>query len=282
MLNAQHINKSYQHDVLTDVNVTLKPGTIYGLFGRNGIGKTTLLKILSNHIVHYQGEVHLDGKVLKENDPLTSQVYLSLDYTDPTLEHQKLNNLISFAAASLPHFDASYLEQLMGTFNLNPKAKLKSLSKGTRILFFTLLGLASGAPYTFFDEPTAGLDPANKELLFKQIQAIRDDGRCVVIATHDIGEMERLVDHVLILNADVVLDASMEEIADKAFRVFGDQATLDAHLAGKNILGRDTFGGKSIVYIYDTLAPTAQLDIAPLSLKDLFIYLTGGNAHVES
>ncbi|EGY80459.1 ATP-binding cassette domain-containing protein [Peptoniphilus indolicus] len=289
MITVSNLNKKYGSNiVLNNLNFEIEPGKIYGLLGRNGVGKTTLLKILSNQIVSYTGEVKLDEEIVKENQSSTDRILFISEFMVPdSMKGEKVNTILKFASNMLPNWDEDYKDELLKEFKLNPKLSIKKLSKGNRNLLSLIIGLASGAQYTLYDEPSVGLDANNRYKFYQQIMKLSETSeRTSIISTHIIDEAENIFEEVIILeNSEILLNEDISNIQSKALSITGSKGEILRILNNKNIISEDSIGAVSIVSIYDELnfderarLKNAGAEITNLSLQKLFIHLTNKEA----
>ncbi|MDY2986160.1 MAG: ABC transporter ATP-binding protein [Peptoniphilus sp.] len=289
MITVSNLNKEYGSNiVLNNLNFEIEPGKIYGLLGRNGVGKTTLLKILSNQIVSYTGEVKLDGEIVKENQNSTDNILFVSEFMVPdSMKGEKVNTILKFASNMLPNWDEDYKDELLQEFKLNSKSSIKKLSKGNRNLLSLIIGLASGAKYTLYDEPSVGLDANNRYKFYQQIMKLSETSeRTSIISTHIIDEAENIFEDVIILeDSKILLKEEISNIQSKALSIKGTTGEILRILNNKNILSEDSIGAVSIVSIYDELnfderarLKNAGAEITNLSLQKLFIHLTNKEA----
>lgn len=289
MITVSNLNKEYGSNiVLNNLNFEIEAGKIYGLLGRNGVGKTTLLKILSNQIVSYTGEVKLDGEIVKENQNSTDNILFVSEFMVPdSMKGEKVNTILKFASNMLPNWDEDYKDELLQEFKLNSKSSIKKLSKGNRNLLSLIIGLASGAKYTLYDEPSVGLDANNRYKFYQQIMKLSETSeRTSIISTHIIDEAENIFEDVIILeDSKILLKEEISNIQSKALSIKGTTGEILRILNNKNILSEDSIGAVSIVSIYDELnfderarLKNAGAEITNLSLQKLFIHLTNKEA----
>jgi ABC-2 type transport system ATP-binding protein len=212
-LKNLHFRYNRRENLFNDLSLTLKPGAIYGLLGRNGAGKTSLLKIISGLLFPMAGSIRTSGQDPSLRNPsLLRDLYLLPETIRlPALSIRSYQRMFSpFYAA----FDSSRFSEWLGSFELNPKDRLDRISHGQRKKFLIAFGLAAQCSVLLMDEPTNGLDIPAKSAFRRLIAGeIRDD-RIFVIATHQARDLENLIDNVLILeNGRIVFNRSVEETA---------------------------------------------------------------------
>src|SRR5690554_4672593 len=151
MIEIRNLNKSYgKTKVLTDIHLDLEENKIYGLLGRNGVGKTTLLNIISNQIRSDSGTVKLDGREVYENSNLVENICIVKEKGLPVDEY-RVKRILKMASLLYKDWDEEYKDFLVKEFNLNLKKKFSKLSRGNQTIVGLIIGLASRAPFTIFD-----------------------------------------------------------------------------------------------------------------------------------
>lgn len=277
MIKLVNVSKSYGNNIVLDkINLSLEDNKIYGLIGRNGVGKTTLMKILSDQILSYQGEIFIDGsnikndKTLKENLVIISDGFIS-EMQNPS----KLKALTSTYRILAPNFNQERYDELMHTFKLNEKTKYSKLSYGNQALYRSIIGLASGAKIIFLDEPANGLDEINRDIFYKKIIEYQEqDQSLIMISSHILSDIERVVTDIIFLkDSKVALNESVESIEEKAHMITIDEDHLK-FLENKNILSYKKVGKQLVVMVYDDFT-SEELDrlnarVDRMNLQELF------------
>jgi len=199
---------------LFDVTLRVPRGTVFGLVGVNGAGKTTLIRHVLGLLRAETGSVRVFGF-----DPVADPVgvlsrvgYLAEENDLP--DWMRVGELIRYTQAFYPTWDEAYAEELRRTFELDPAAKVKHLSKGQRARTGLLLALAHRPEILVLDEPSSGLDPiVRRDILGAIIRAISEEGRTVLFSSHLLQEVERVVDYVTMMHQGrIVLSDRIDEI----------------------------------------------------------------------
>jgi len=272
------------HYALKDISFQLNKNKIYGLLGRNGAGKTSLLSLLASFREPSSGTVKIDGECAFENARIMQQVnfIFNKDYKD---EGDSVKNLLEFASRYRPNFDMDYANYLVQKFQLPANKPMKQLSKGMQSSVNVTIGLASRTPITIFDEPYNGMDAPTREIFYEELLADQSEHpRMMILSTHLVSEMEYLFDEVLVLNkGKLILHEEFESLITKGASVTGPAEKADAFIQTKQQLNTQQLGNTKSVMIYGELSDaerrTAQengLEIGPVALQDLFIHLTEG------
>jgi ABC-2 type transport system ATP-binding protein len=213
--------------VLENVNLNLKKGCIHGLFGKNGVGKTTLLKLIGGLVFPDSGEIKVGTFTPSERKVafLSDLFFLPEELFELNIT---IDKFVKLNSVFYPNFSKSDFENYLQEFEIsNTKQKLKKLSYGTKKKVLISFGLACHCKLILLDEPTNGLDIPSKSQFRKVMLQAMSDETCVVISTHQVRDLHNLIDSVLILdNTNVLLNATNEEICNKLF--FGICDTLQS------------------------------------------------------
>jgi len=296
-LEAKNVSVIYKNPIptrddfqaLKGVSFTLEPGMVYGLIGRNGAGKTSLLSTLASFRKANDGEILLNGENLYDNGKMMQHVhfiYPKVFVTDGSETYKKAHKYIQSETRYRPFYDQRYADELINKFGL-PNKKPYKLSKGQQSVLSVIIGLASRAPITIFDEAYLGMDAPTRDLFYKEI--IREQEkfpRTFVISTHLVSEMEYLFDGVIMIHkGEILKKGSYDEVVSEAAAVTGIAESIDVFAAGKEILSTETLGRFKKITIFgnitdkdSSLARELDLEVSSVSLQDLFIHLTGGTS----
>lgn len=287
MLEISNLYKSYGNThVLKDINLELEENKIYGLLGRNGIGKTTLLNIIGNQIGKDSGKVRLDGEEVFDNSNAISDICLVREKGSGTGDI-KVSKIFNAAKVLYKDWDEEYKNYLVKEFDLDIKKKYKKLSRGNQTIVGLIIGLASKARFTIFDEPSLGLDAVYRDKFYNLLlEDFENDPRTIIISTHLIDEVTNLFEEVIILkDGKVFIKDEVNSLMEKSYYLNGKEDLVFPMVNNKNIIYKDKFGSKIIVGIYDNLDREEKfrlreknIDISPIPLQKLFIYLTESNS----
>ena len=189
-------------------------GSVYGLVGANGAGKTTLIKHVLGTLRAEQGSVRVfDLDPVADPVGVLSRIgYLSEDHDVP--EWMRVDEFIRYQRAFYPRWDDDYAEQLRQSFELDPSARIETMSKGQKARVGLLAALAHRPELLVLDEPSSGLDPVvRRDILEAIIRTIADEGRTVLFSSHLLDEVERVADHVAMINEGrITVSAPLREI----------------------------------------------------------------------
>lgn len=218
MIQVKNITFSYpgtRKNVFSDFSLSLKENNIYGLLGKNGTGKSTLLYLISGLLHAKTGTVAVDGVDSKDRNPnILKDIFLVPEEFE--LPNVTLDAYVKMMAPFYPNFSQDTLEGCLKDFELPHFHKLNELSMGQKKKVFMSFALASGTRLLLMDEPTNGLDIPSKTQFRKVIANNMTDDRILVISTHQVHDIESLLDHILILSESrMLLNASTADICDK-------------------------------------------------------------------
>lgn len=282
-VEAKNISLKYKKfEALKNISFKLEDQKIYGLIGRNGAGKTSLLSILAALREATEGVVTVAGEPIFENAGNMEQIRLiyQKDYKD---EYSKVEQLIKASAKFSPNFDSEYAETLIKRFKLPKNRAANKLSKGMQSILDVIIGLASRAPITIFDEAYLGMDAPTRVTFYKELlEEQAKKPRIIILSTHLVSEMDYLFDEVLILkNGSLLLQEEYETLISRGVTITGGTKEVDEFVLGRRILGSEQLGGTKAVRLYEeeleqleAQAHEKGLEVGPISLQDLFIYLT--------
>ena len=280
MIEVKNLNKSFDKKIVfQNANLKIEENRIYGLFARNGVGKTTLLKILADQLVNYQGQISYNNKSIRENKDYKKRVLLvGEDFISEYLKPERLNKIMDLIYILLENFNKERFEELINIFDIDMKTRYRKLSFGNQCLFRNAIGLASGVDFLFFDEPTTGLDEINKNIFYKKLMEYQEkDQSTVIISSHNVADIEKMITDVIILkDKNVIVNEPIYDIEEKSYSITLDPKDIDI-LANKNIISKKTFANQVIVSTYDKFSEEEINNIKQkarvnrLDLRDLFI-----------
>ncbi|MGM9785540.1 MAG: ATP-binding cassette domain-containing protein, partial [Candidatus Cryptobacteroides sp.] len=218
MIEIKDLGFSYgQVPVLKNISMNLEKGRIYGLLGENGVGKTTLLTILCGLKKPQSGSINIDGYNPYDRKPsfLSNQYYLS---DEVAAVNMKAVDYARNYGKFWEKFDLAKFIEIMQVFENDPQQKMNKMSCGQLKKTWISFALACNTRYIFMDEPTNGLDIPSKAQFRKAVTKYTDEESTLVISTHQVRDLENIIDPIIILDRqDVLLNASVEEISGKLF-----------------------------------------------------------------
>lgn len=224
MIEIKDLAFSYgKTPILKSITTTLEEGRIYGLLGENGVGKTTLLTLLCGLKKVCSGSITTDGENPFDRTPtlLQNQFYLPDEVLPVAM---KAECFAKERGAFWPDYDHAKFLEIMKEFENDPAKKMNQMSAGQLKKTYISLALACGCKYIFMDEPTNGLDIPSKTQFRSAIMKYTSDDSTIVISTHQVRDLENIIDPIIILDRqDVLLNASVEEITSKLYFDYGTQ-----------------------------------------------------------
>lgn len=214
LLEIKNLSKSYgKKKVLKDINLTIPRDRIIGLLGKNGTGKSTLIKLINDLLVPTSGEILINGeKVGVESKKIIS--YLpERTYLDKSMT---VDNVIEYFSDFYDNFDARKARKLLKDLDLDTSLKLSKMSKGMQEKVQLVLVMSRNADLYILDEPLGGVDPATRDYILDTILTNFDEGASVIISTHLITDVERILDEVIFIDkGKIILQSSADELRNK-------------------------------------------------------------------
>ncbi len=272
--------------VLDDINLEVPRGCIYGLLGRNGVGKTTLIKILLGLESPTRGQTHLLGC---DSSELSAEIHGRIGYVAEghnLIQNYRVGKLINLCKSLSAKWDQDFLNHLLETFRLPMDRKIKLLSSGMRAQLNLSLAMAIDPELLILDDPTLGLDTvARRQFLELSIDLLQQDGRTILFSSHILSDVERIADRIGILVAGkLAVDCTLEELKSRITKlrlIFQEKPPADLHLT--DIINQQSHGRELVITvanlnkqkqaIIETFKPSSCVEI-PMSLEDIFIECT--------
>jgi ABC-2 type transport system ATP-binding protein len=291
VVRANGLTKRYGSFTAVDaVDLNFEENRIYGLLGRNGAGKTTIMQMLTGQLFADAGELEVFGREPAEHaDVLRRMCFIAESQRYP--ESFKASHVFKAAPWFFEHWDAAFAEQLISDFRLPLNRYIKKLSRGQLSAVGVIVGLASRAPLTFFDEPYLGLDAVARHIFYDRLlEDYAEHPRTIVLSTHLIDEVANLLEHVILIDQGRILfDRDADELRGSATTVAGPRAAVESFVADRPVIGREGLGGLASATIDGRLdqgdriqAAELGLELAPVSLQQLIIHLTGADMRADS
>ena len=258
MISIQNLGFSYGESVvLKDITMSLEDGRIYGLLGENGVGKTTLLTLLSGLKKPKAGKIDIDGQSPFDRNPsLLSEIYYLSDEVAEA-------NLTAIEYASCygkfwKNFNLGKFVEIMGFFENAPDQKMNQMSFGQLKKTHISFALACSTKYLFMDEPTNGLDIPSKAQFRKALMKYTREDSTVLISTHQVRDLESVIDPIIILDKlQVLLNASIEEINEKLYFDYDSEIKPEA-------LYSEMIPGGNIQVMLNTTGEDSKVNIEAL------------------
>jgi ABC-2 type transport system ATP-binding protein len=287
IVEIQGLTKSYGNvKALDNVSFSIEEGKIYGLLGRNGAGKTTIMHIITAQLFASSGQLRVFGEQPYENDRVLSQICFikeSQKYPD----YLEIRDVLEISKNIFPNWDHEYAYKLIGDFQLPLKRQIKKLSRGMLSAVGVIIGLASRAPLTIFDEPYLGLDAVARSLFYERLlEDYSQNPRTVILSTHLIDEVSKLLEHVIVIDKGrIIINEDAEALRGQAVTVIGSTDKVESFTSGRPVIHREAFGaltsatlGGNVDMLARKQAEKLGLEVAPVSLQQLVVYLTNENS----
>ncbi len=254
MIKAEHLTFGYgkNKQVFNDFNLEIEKGKIVGLLGKNGTGKSTLLYIICGLLKPSHGNVTIKGIDIRRRLPQTlSDIYLVPEKFD--LPNLSMKQFVKLNSSFYPNFSNETLNTCLNDFDLGMDINLGELSMGQKKKAYMCFALATHTSLLLMDEPTNGLDIPSKSQFRKVIASGMTDEKTIIISTHQVRDIDRLLDHITIIDGtEVLLDKSVKEITDRLY--FGEQSRneptdgalfIQPSVQGNSIIMENKFGEES-------------------------------------
>ena len=245
ILEVKDLRKEFKNFTLDNISFKLEPGYIMGFIGPNGAGKSTTIKLIMNLLKKDGGEIKIFGKEhIKYEKEVKNRIGFVYDenyyYEDLTI-----NSMKNIVASFYSNWDDNKFYQYIKEFDLNPKAKIKTLSKGMKMKFSLAVALSHNADLIIMDEPTSGLDPVfRREILDILYSVIQDDTKSIFFSTHITTDLEKVADYITFINkGKIVFSEAKDDILQNYAMVKGGLDLLDKDIRKEFIGLRETSVG---------------------------------------
>jgi ABC-2 type transport system ATP-binding protein len=284
VVRVEGLTKRYgSFTALDHVGFSLEENRIYGLLGRNGAGKTTIMQLLTGQLFPNAGELEVFGRTPAEHaDVLRKMCFIAESQRYP--EDFTAAHVFKAAPWFFENWDQEFADRLIADFRLPVKRRIKKLSRGQLSAVGVVVGLASRAPLTFFDEPYLGLDAVARHIFYDRLlEDYAEHPRTIVLSTHLIDEVANLLEHVILIDQGrILLDRDADDVRGSATTVAGSRAAVEQFVADRPVIGEERLGGLASVTIDGRLDQAERVraaelghELAPVSLQQLIVHLTG-------
>ncbi len=256
MITIQNLNFSYSKSkpLFLQMDLELKQGHIYGLLGKNGAGKSTLLKNIAGLVYPVSGRVNVLGHNPNRREPslLREISFIPEEFYLPAV---KSDQFLKANACFYPNFDREYFDRLIDEFDVPIEQKLANMSYGQKKKYIISFGLASNTKVIIMDEPTNGLDIPSKVQFRKIMASAITEDKCVIISTHQVRDLDNLIDAVILLDDHkVALNATMHVITDRLCFKKVRELPLDT------LYSEEGLGGFNVI-LPNSVAEDSKLDL---------------------
>lgn len=295
MIKVNNLDKSFDgFKALSDLNLNVKKGSIYGLVGTNGAGKTTLIKHVTGILRPDRGEILIEDLPVYENIPIKERMGFIPDdlYFFSTYN---LKESAKFYRAIYPSWNQNRYDHMVKQFELNEKRKLSKFSKGMQKQAAFILTMSSMPDYLILDEPIDGLDPIIRKLVWKYIvEDVAEREMTVLVSSHNLRELEGICDSIGILSkGKMMIERDLDELKSDIHKIqVAFKTAVEDPYKDLNVLHKESRGTVDLLIIRnrkEVVEATINeshpviFDMLPLSLEEIFIYeLGGGDNEIES
>lgn len=211
ILECKNVYKSFgEKEVLTDINLSLPKGKIVGLLGKNGVGKSTLIKLINDLLTVTSGTITVDGQPIGVESKKKIAFLPERTYLD---KRMTVEAVLKQFSEFYDNFDEQKARHLLSALELDTRQKLSKMSKGMQEKVQLVLVMARRADLYILDEPLGGVDPATREYILDTILSNFNDGATVLLSTHLISDVERILDEVVFIDKGrIVLSESADSL----------------------------------------------------------------------
>ena len=276
-LESKKLNSYIGDFALRDISLEITEGTIMGLVGRNGAGKTTFIKTILDMIPRAGGEVMFNGISLFGNEEIIKGK-VGVVFDDPiyplNLKAIKIKKLMS---PLYPSFDEKKFDRLMERFELDTKKKLLAYSKGMKMKFSIAMALSHNPDLLILDEPTAGLDPAARaDVLDLLLEFMQEGNKSILFSTHITSDLERIADYLTIIDeGKIVLSQGKDELLDEYVLVQVDKESITDALRKEIIGAKETAFGFNGLCKKEKLNDVTGIKMTRPTIEDLVVFFRG-------
>lgn len=214
LLKCTNISKNFgDKKILKNINLTINEGKIIGLLGKNGTGKSTLIKLINDLLTPTSGNILIDGKQIGIDSKNIISYLPERTYLDKSMT---VEETLRFFEDFYDNFDSKKAKKLLKDLNLDIKQKLSKMSKGMQEKVQLVLVMSRKAKLYILDEPLGGVDPATREYILDTILTNFEEGASVIISTHLISNIERILDEVIFINdGEIILHEDADKLREK-------------------------------------------------------------------
>ncbi len=214
LVKCNNLCKEFDNkQILNNINLTIPKGKIIGLLGKNGMGKTTLIKLINDLLTPTSGEVLINGEKPGINSKKVISYLPERTYLDKSM---KISQILTFFEEFYDDFNKERAIKLLKDLDLDINSKVNKMSKGMQEKLQLILVMSRDAELYILDEPLGGVDPATRDYILDTILSNFSDGASVIISTHLISDIERILDEVIFIDkGKIILTSSADELRTK-------------------------------------------------------------------
>lgn len=283
ILKVENLSKSFgKKKVLENFSMSLVKGKVYGLLGKNGEGKTTLIRMIMGVIPPDGGEIFYKGEKIKFNAPIYKKEVGYIPEESIFYSWMTIDGILNFNSSFYASWNAQKATDYLERLSLSKKLKIKNLSRGMKLKLGLIVALASEPELLILDDPTSGLDvPTRHEFLKDIIREILESGTTILFSSHLVHELEGIIDQMGILhNGNLILEEDFEEVKNSIKRVRITADSFPQKIPIEGILTKQINRNKCELVVYpwneekrkelEIISPT-KIEIESLTLEEIFI-----------
>jgi len=285
ILHAIDLFKSFgRKQVLENFSLHLQEGQVYGLLGKNGEGKTTLIRMVMGIIPVDKGKILYKGTEIKFNRPYYKKEVGYIPEESIFFSWMTIKELMSFNSSFYPDWNENKADELLDRFDLHENLKIKNLSRGMKLKLGLVVALAAEPRLLILDDPTSGMDvPTRQDFLKGIIREILDEGTTILFSSHLVHELEGIIDHLGILHdGKLILEENFEKVKNEAKKVHvGFDGSVPDKIDIEEILTKQTDGNKCDLAVYPWSAAVktrleqlhpVRMKVESMTLEEIFVH----------
>lgn len=290
MITVSNVNKYFdEYHALRDLSINIPKGSIYGLVGTNGSGKTTIIKHLTGVLKQNSGEIMFDGQPVYENTELKTKIGFIPDDLSFFASYT-MKDAVKYYKSIYPIWDEERYTEMVSKFDLTSKKKMHSFSKGMQKQAAFILTMCTHPEYLILDEPIDGLDPIIRKLVWKYvIDDVSGSDMTVLVSSHNLREMEGICDCIGILDkGSMKIERDLDDLKSDIHKVqvaFSSEIPPETRYKDLNVLHIESRGSVDLLIVRNEKVLVRKVidagkplifDMLPLTLEEIFIYELGG------
>lgn len=276
LLEVKNLCKSYPSFKLEDVSFSLPKGYIMGFIGKNGAGKSTVIKCIYNLIKKDKGDIYLLGRKLEDISELElkQEVALMLGGMDiyPTSKIGEIGEVVS---SFYKNFDNETYNRLLKKFELDKNKKFKELSNGMKSKFLLTLAMSHKAKLLILDEPTSGLDPYSRDQLLEEFQNYIQDGeRSILFSTQIVSDLESIADYIGYIKEGKIIDFATKDDFVSSYKIFSTKKEIGEHIDPSILVGirESSVSFEGLIRNKDASKLPEGIELSEPSIEEIMIF----------
>ena len=276
LLEVKNLCKSYPSFKLEDVSFSLPKGYIMGFIGKNGAGKSTVIKCIYNLIKKDKGDIYLLGRKLEDISELElkQEVALMLGGMDiyPTSKIGEIGEVVS---SFYKNFDNETYNRLLKKFELDKNKKFKELSNGMKSKFLLTLAMSHKAKLLILDEPTSGLDPYSRDQLLEEFQNYIQDGeRSILFSTQIVSDLESIADYIGYIKEGKIIDFATKDDFVSSYKIFSTKKEIGEYIDPSILVGirESSVSFEGLIRSKDASKLPEGIELSEPSIEEIMIF----------